>query len=55
MERLIEVKVSDLFRDGELINLHIDVGDATICLVFNEEGFRRFREAVNKEPCDINA
>ena len=49
------VEVSDLFIDGEWINLHIDVGDATICLAFQEEGFKRFREAINKTPHDINA
>jgi len=51
----MEVKVSDLFRDGEWINLYIDVGDATICFAFKEEDFQRFKEAINKEPRDINA
>jgi len=48
------VVVSDLFKDGEWINLQIDVGDATICLAFKEEDFQKFREAINKEPYDIN-
>ena len=49
------VEVSDLFKDGDWINLHIDVGDATICLAFQEEGFKKFREAINKPPHDVNA
>ena len=49
------VEVSDLFRDGEWINLHIDVGDATISLGFQEEGFQKFREAINKAPHDMNS
>jgi len=48
------VVVSDLFKDGEWINLQIDVGDATICLAFKEEDFQKFREAISKEPYDIN-
>jgi len=49
------VEVSDLFRDGEWINLTIDVGDVTIILAFQDEGFQKFREAINKTPHDINA
>ena len=47
------VEVSNLFRDGEWINLYIDVGDATICLAFQDEGFKKFREAINKTPHDL--
>jgi len=49
------VEVYDLFRDGEWINLTIDVGDATITLTFQEEGFQKFREAIQKPPHDMNA
>ena len=49
------VEVSDLFKDGEWINLQIDVGDATLTLAFQDEGFTKFREAINKPLYDINA
>lgn len=49
------VEVSDLFKDGEWINLHIDVGDATLTLAFQDEGFKKFREAINKPPYNLNA
>lgn len=41
-------RVSDLFKDGEWINLLIDVGDSTIYLTFREETFEKFRESINR-------
>ena len=49
-----KIVVNDLFRDGEWINLQIDIGDATIMLAFQDEGFKKFREAINKTPHDLN-
>ena len=49
------VEVNDLFKDSEWIELTIDVGDATIILAFQEQGFQKFKEAVNKIPHDLNA
>ena len=47
------VKVCDLFIDDGEIQLHIDVGNATICCVFDAEEFQKFRDAVNTPPHDL--
>ena len=52
MTDMENVKVSDLFIDGDDTQLHIDVGDVTIIFIFNKEGFETFREAINKTPRD---
>ena len=47
-------KVTDIFKDGEWIQVQIDVGNASIVLAFQDGGFKRFKEAINRPVHDLN-